>query len=253
MKEEKIFFENSKGQKLVGLLNIPAVDNPPVVIMIHGFRANKTYYPWFDNIQIALLKQNIAVLRFDFHAHGESEGDSMEYTLKACAEDLAAALKFIKTQNIDKTNIGIFGTSAATIAIGYNGIKGIKTVALYDPVVLASHWQNWFNRKYADEFKEKGYMTHKPKLDQRTYKFGKKLYDEVQKGDFEKSIKNITCPTLIIYGAENLSDEEIERTNTLFKNSEIIYYLRMSHYALTSEQATKVTKNTLDWFKRYLK
>ncbi len=49
MKEEKIEFYNKKNQKIVGLLSFPKEKNQSIVIIIHGFKGTKEYYPFVNN------------------------------------------------------------------------------------------------------------------------------------------------------------------------------------------------------------
>ena len=71
---EKIFFENSKGNKLCGILSNPTNDkNKSIIVLCHGFSTSKESSTYISLEQI-LNKNNISTFRFDFFGHGESEG-----------------------------------------------------------------------------------------------------------------------------------------------------------------------------------
>ena len=67
---EKIYFLDSKGNKVCGVLSNPASDcNIPIIILCHGFTTSKDNSTYTQLEQI-LNKQDIATFRFDFFGHG---------------------------------------------------------------------------------------------------------------------------------------------------------------------------------------
>ncbi|MEM2970464.1 MAG: alpha/beta hydrolase, partial [Candidatus Bathyarchaeia archaeon] len=108
MKEEKVYFQNSKKQKLCGVLYLPNRGGPfPIVIVCHGLSTSKESknttmtYP-------EMVKNHIAVFAFDFSGHGESEGKFENVTISQAIDDLKSALEFIENKDfIDKEKIGL--------------------------------------------------------------------------------------------------------------------------------------------------
>ncbi len=94
-----------------GVLHLPAVETPPIVIGSHGLEGSKNSAK--QTILSQLLPNNgIGYLRFDHRGCGDSHGDFLKDTsVKNRASDFISAVKYIqKTQNISG-NIGIFGSS----------------------------------------------------------------------------------------------------------------------------------------------
>ncbi len=68
---QKIVFQNSKGEKLVGVLHLPKQKTAGVFIIAHGFTANKDRSRLIKIAQV-LARQALAAFRFDFGGCGES-------------------------------------------------------------------------------------------------------------------------------------------------------------------------------------
>lgn len=71
-------------------------DTCPLVILMHGFLAKKELYP-IPAIAGALAKAGIASLRFDFDAHGRSEGKFIDMTISSEIADAKAVLAYART------------------------------------------------------------------------------------------------------------------------------------------------------------
>ena len=74
----------------------PANDKCPMVILMHGFIANKNMAP-IKGLAKALAKEGMASIRFDFDAHGKSEGQFIKMTIANEIEDARAVLQYVKT------------------------------------------------------------------------------------------------------------------------------------------------------------
>ena len=124
--------------KLSAILQTPAQKNYPLVIICHGFTANKEHL-LLKNLADELEARGIASIRFDFNGHGNSEGDFQSMTVLNEIEDAkkvydcAAALPNV-------TSISIAGHSqggvVASMVAGQLGIKKIKSVVLMAPAAV---------------------------------------------------------------------------------------------------------------------
>ena len=112
--EEKLYFQNSKGNKLCGILSNPTGDKTrPIIILCHGFNSSKNSST-NTALKLILSRNNISSFRFDFFAHGESEGNFEDLTQSEAVDDALQAIKFIK--NLGYTKIGLFGSSFGGLA-----------------------------------------------------------------------------------------------------------------------------------------
>lgn len=102
----------SHGTKCSAWLYRPAgAQNPPIVVMAHGFGATKNFrLPAYAE---HFAKQGLAVFLFDYRCIGQSEGEprNLVNPYRHC-DDWEAAVEFAKTlQHIDSTRIALWGTS----------------------------------------------------------------------------------------------------------------------------------------------
>ena len=74
----------------------PETDHCPMVILMHGFMARREMYP-MPAIATALAKEGIASIRFDFDAHGKSEGKFINMTLSNEVADAKAIWDYVQT------------------------------------------------------------------------------------------------------------------------------------------------------------
>jgi fermentation-respiration switch protein FrsA (DUF1100 family) len=120
---EDVTFENTKENfTLAGTLTLPSKEgNFPAVVLITGsglqnrneeILGHKPFLILADH----LTRKGIAVLRFDDRNCGESQGDAHNATTENFADDVDAAVQYLKLRNeIDKARIGLIGHSEGGI------------------------------------------------------------------------------------------------------------------------------------------
>jgi alpha-beta hydrolase superfamily lysophospholipase len=102
---------SSDGFQLRGMLHLPAVESPAIVIGSHGLLSSSD-----SPKQIELARRcnayGIAFFRFDHRGCGQSQGDFAKVTsLSARSRDLLAAVRLMR-ENADTGNlVGLFGSS----------------------------------------------------------------------------------------------------------------------------------------------
>lgn len=169
---EEITFTNSKDKiDLAGTLTLPKESGKhTAVILIAGsgpndrdetIFAHKPFWVLADH----LTRQGIAVLRYDKRGVGESEGEYFIATTKDFAEDVEAAISYLKTrQEIDTMNIGLIGHSEGGIIAPMvaNKNSDVKFVVLMaglgvtgTELVLAQHQHEFDKLSLTNDNKEK--------------------------------------------------------------------------------------------------
>ena len=91
-------------------------DTCPLVILMHGFLSKKELYP-IPAIAGALAKAGIASLRFDFDAHGRSEGKFIDMTISSEIADAKAVLAYARKLPF-VTEIALLGHSQGGVVAG---------------------------------------------------------------------------------------------------------------------------------------
>jgi dipeptidyl aminopeptidase/acylaminoacyl peptidase len=131
--QEKVHFKTSDGLTLCGILTKPENKTKKCIILCHGITVNKEEGGSFPPLAKLLSDEGFASLRFDFRAHGESEGNSLNLTVTGEKLDLEAVFRFLE-------NLGFkeFGILAASFAGGATSLfapnqKSLKAIVLWYP------------------------------------------------------------------------------------------------------------------------
>ncbi len=127
MKSHPLTFQNRQGQSLAALLDTP-VDDEPVAyaLFAHCFTCSKDLSA-IANINRALTRAGIAVLRFDFTGLGESEGEFSSTHFSSNVDDIVAAARFMQET-----------LEAPAILIGHSlGGAAVLQAAVHIPSVAA--------------------------------------------------------------------------------------------------------------------
>lgn len=132
--------------RLQGVVRRPENTKPgkrvPAVVLYHGFTGNKNEHLLMQ-VADSLAARGIASVRFDFNAHGESEGRFAAMTIGNEVEDARRILRYTEALPF-VSRVGILGHSqggvVSTLLSGEEGKKRIRAVALLAPAyVIREH------------------------------------------------------------------------------------------------------------------
>ncbi|MBI2084780.1 MAG: alpha/beta fold hydrolase [Candidatus Aenigmarchaeota archaeon] len=252
MKEIPVTFK-SHGKQIVGMLHLPNRKNAPVIIMCHGYFGSKegAFYIFVDAAR-EFCRNGYAVFRFDYRGSGDSEGKFENQRIKTMSEDVDSSLKFLKTvKNIDLSKIGIVGHSkGGTIAIlsarRYSNIKAVVAWA-----TVSDYKKLWWDEEWLKESLERGYTT---KL-MFGYKEPARIFLDTFKYNILKEVgklKNI----LFIHGNNDLAvpfSHSRWLYNASRKPKKLVKIENADHLFVPQMHRKKVIKETLEWFKKWLK
>jgi len=221
--QEKTYLVNESGHKISAILSKPIKESKTIVIMCHGLNSGKDS---LTNIELekVFLKHDIAVFRFDFFAHGESEGNKEDRSINEFVDNVQKAINYVK--NLGYSKIGIYGASfggvAATIAASRNS----------DLIVMA--------------LKAAGMGQTSRKMIQYKKDFDNKSWI--------KSGEKVTIPTLIIHGTSD-EDVEVELGKNLanaIKGSKLELYSGADHRFSRKDDFEKMIKDISEFIIKHL-
>src|SRR5215467_4168546 len=84
-------FMSLDGLHLKGTLELSRDPTIAAAVLVHGGGVTRGEGGFFTRIATALRDAQVSTLRFDFRAHGESQGRQEELTLAGVANDIRAA------------------------------------------------------------------------------------------------------------------------------------------------------------------
>lgn len=117
----------SSGTTCAGTLYLPDGDKPPVVVMAHGFGAERTFgLPAYAE---RFVDRGLAVFLFDYRNFGDSGGEPRNLVSpRRHVKDWGAAISHVRAlREIDSRKIGLWGTS-------FSGGHALVAAARYAPV-----------------------------------------------------------------------------------------------------------------------
>ena len=71
--------------------------------MCHGLKTDREEYGDFTELSKILLDNGYDSFRFDFRAHGKSEGKDIEMTMDGLKKDLEATLYLVQNEGYSRT------------------------------------------------------------------------------------------------------------------------------------------------------
>lgn len=197
--EQKLYFLNSKGTKLCGMLSAFSNDTTqPVIVFVHGFTSNKNTKSWLQLTEM-FNKKNIATFRIDLFAHGESEGNFEDLTISEAVDDILQAIQFLKLRGY--TKIGLIGSSFGGMAsiMATSKSRDIIVLGLKSPV--SDYEEVWMRRRTPEQIKkwqEKGIAEYED--EDGNYKLRYTFYEDFKNNEAYKVAPKIMIPTIIVHG-----------------------------------------------------
>ena len=137
---ERVSIDGDHG-KLSAIIQKPelqAGQQCPMVVFCHGFGGRKEG-SLFELIADTLQAHGIASIRFDFNAHGESEGEFKDMTVPNEIEDAKKVVEYVRDLRY-VSDLAIVGHSqggvVAAMTAGELGTEAFKAVALMAPAAV---------------------------------------------------------------------------------------------------------------------
>lgn len=198
--EKKIYFKNSKGDRLCGIINNPVGEKgSTIIILVHGFASSKNGKT-HTTLAKGLAKQKIATFRFDLYGRGESDGKFGDITVSEALDDVLQAVKLLKAKGY--TKIGLMGSSFGGLVsiLAAPKIRNLYVLALKSPVSNYHEKELTDNlKKGLEEWKKKGYQIYETN-DGKKHKLNYSFLEDSKKHDGHKVASKIKVPTLIVHG-----------------------------------------------------
>jgi uncharacterized protein len=199
--QEEINLLDSNGKKLFGILSFTdKKETDKIAVLCHGLNSS-TESKSSINLENNLLKHGINSLRFDFFAHGKSDGAIEERTVEKFVDNIVQVVKFV--QNKGFTKIALCGSSFGGLSavIAATKLQSIKVLVLKAPG-MGQNSRTLSN--YINDFNKKTWIV---------------------------AGKNITIPTLIIHGTNDESVEPIfaQELADNIKGSKLHFYEKADH------------------------
>ncbi|KZN38108.1 hypothetical protein N474_01445 [Pseudoalteromonas luteoviolacea CPMOR-2] len=209
---QKIEFTSS-GNTLAGLLERPKEHIKAVVLFAHCFTCGKDIAA-ASRISRALVKQNYAVLRFDFTGLGNSDGDFANTNFSSNLDDLRAASDYLRESLFaPQILIGHSLGGAAVIAVA-NQIPEVKAVVTIGAPANAEHVTHNF-AAHIEQISQCGEA--QVQLGKRTFNIKKQFLEDLNEQSQKQSV--IKNKALLIMHSPIDDVVSIEQAESIYVNA----------------------------------
>lgn len=203
-----VHFRSLDGLVLKGTL-VELPNAAGVAVLVHGGGVNRDEGGFFGRLADGLAAVGISSLRFDFRAHGESEGRHEDLTLAGIANDIRAAVGVVEDGTRGE-GINLIGTSfGGGIAAFYASCypAQVRRLVLLNPLLNYKkrfiddkpYWHDGFiDDEAGEQLRRQGYVSHSP-----AFKLGRPLLNEVFYVQPHMLLKSVTAPTLFVHGTRD--------------------------------------------------
>lgn len=247
----KLRFSNQSGNQLVAVLERP--ENKPVaqVLYAHCFTCSKDIITT-SRISRALVKNDFAVMRFDFTGLGESEGDFEKTNFSTNIQDIVSASDYLRQQqHAPEILIGHSFGGAGMLAAAKQIPESKATITLAapsEPENILTHFKN--ARKLITE-KGETQVT----IGGNNYILNQQFLDDVDGYDLSADISSLNKPLMVLH-SPNDETVNIEHANKIFKAAQypksFISLDGADHLLTNREDAAFVADIISSWVVRYV-
>lgn len=244
---EKIFFKNSKGDKLYGILSLVDKERS-IVILCHGRTSSKNS-PSILALEKKLNANKISTFRFDFYGHGESDGKFEDATVSEAADDISNAIKLLKKQGHKK--IGLVGSSfgGAASILAASKSDDLSFLVLRAPV--SDYYEKILSEKKRyplEEWKKKRFIYHR-NMKGKKFLLNYSFFEDIVSRKSYEIVKKIKIPVLIVHGDkdEQVPLSQSKKSAKLIKKCKLKIIKGADHIFSKPEHFNKVIEVVSDF------
>ncbi|WP_119727054.1 alpha/beta hydrolase [Thermomonospora amylolytica] len=199
-------FSSLDGLRLHGTLVMPTEVHGPAVVLVHGGGVTREEGGFFTQLADGLADIGLPSLRFDFRAHGESEGRQEDLTLSGVVNDIRAAVEHVRAET-GSGPVSLIGASFGGGICAFYASRhpeSLHRLVLFNPLLdykrrfvdEKPYWHgDRIDEEAGRELAAHGHVAHSP-----TFKLGRALLNEVFYLAPHRELGKVTTPTLILHG-----------------------------------------------------
>jgi len=252
MKYKNVRFTNANGFELGARIEFPPDQRPHTfAIFAHCFTCTKNL-PAVRFISRALVREGIALLRFDFTGLGESEGDFADTNFSTNLKDIYAAADFL-TQNYRAPELlvghSLGGAAMLHAACEIESVQAVATIgAPFNPI----HIHHLFSG-HLEEIESNGVA--EVSIGGRPFKVKKQFLDDLQKHSPFEKLRKLRKAILVMHSPQ---DEVVEIENAAkiyqaaFHPKSFISLDGADHLLSRKEDALYAGEMIACWAKKYI-
>jgi len=201
MSEIRLFTLGQPGNRILGLVELPDLDNRyPAVMMLHGFTGDHITSAFkFPRLSRRLVESGIATIRFDFRGSGDSEGRFEDMTPLTELRDAQEVLEYVRSQPFYNGNMGLVGYSLGGMIASLlaPSERDVKSVCLWSPAILNLELFEELSEDFESRLDGDGF------LDVGGLRISRRFKDDALSMDASAELARFSGDVLIVHGTKD--------------------------------------------------
>ena len=195
MPSQRVYFNNQSGERLAGILDLPATTPTSFALFSHCFTCTKDLKA-IVRISRGLAKHGIGVLRFDFTGLGDSHGDFSESNFESNLSDIQSAVEWLTAEYQSPRLLMGHSLGGAAMMASVGSIASAKAIATLAAPSCTKHLAKFLSSINPDiETNGVGEVT----IGGRTHTIRKQMLESLGNFDLGSKIEFIKIPHLIFH------------------------------------------------------
>jgi len=253
MNKIKLEFENSTGEMLAGLLEMPErMDQvSSFALFAHCFTCGKDIAA-ASRISRALAARGIAVLRFDFTGLGNSDGDFANTNFSSNVDDLVRAANALEQRYRAPQILIGHSLGGAAVLSAATRLPSVQAVVTIGAPATAEHIAHLF-KEQADQIKTQGQAT--VALGGREFAIKRQFLDDIENYATTGEIRNLDAALLVFHSPLDaiVSIDEAARIYQAARHPKSFISLDQADHLLSKAADSEYVATTIaSWVSRYL-
>ena len=195
MPSQRVYFQNQAGERLAGILDLPASSPTSFALFSHCFTCTKDLKA-IVRISRGLAKHCIGVLRFDFTGLGDSHGDFSNSNFESNLADIQAAVGWLNAEHESPKLLMGHSLGGAAMMASANKISSAKAIVTLAAPSCTKHLAKFLGQTNpAIETEGVGEVT----IGGRTHTIRNQMLESLANFDLAPAIEQIDIPHLIFH------------------------------------------------------
>ena len=268
MLQKDIVIKSNRNSNINCTIVESEVSKPKLLLLIHGFKADRFEDGRFTSVALQLAKQGVNSIMLSFAGCDGSDEDFINYSLTNDLDDIELAYKYmLDNYDIDVDHIGMIGYSMGgrLTSIFIDKHEEVKTIGIW-----AGACQQGFDGEYflggkvedmINEANKIGYCNFFNVFDNTTIQLSKQLLDDMTDYDTYKGLNKFTGNAIVVHGDKDTTVDlniGIGAYNALnnVSNKELVIVKDANHgfgiWDNHPEQSEELVNKTIVFFEKYL-
>ncbi|MCA9626243.1 MAG: alpha/beta fold hydrolase [Myxococcales bacterium] len=250
-RSEKWEFSGSQGDRLAGLLELPAGEVKAVALFAHCFTCSKDSFA-AARIARGLASRGFAVLRFDFTGLGASDGEFANTNFSSNVEDLVYAANAL-SERLKAPSLLVGHSLGGTAAIAAAGqLSSVKAVVTINAPHEPAHVERYLESATA-EIEARGEAT--VRLAGRPFKIKKQFLEDISAQRIDQHLKQLDAALLVFHSPEDetVGIENAQQVYQAARHPKSFVSLDGADHLLHRRQDAEYVSEVLSaWVSRYV-